>query len=188
MDELFITLGNIKFEDYEDPTILILDKIDSKRSIPEIILFLERYKISNTEEWLKEFEYYLVEIRVDKSILNSFTLMKEYFTKYPRVLLLTVHGLIFILQILVDINITHFYQTNLMEQDFVDLYQRIVTTVFHSSMKLLMKNWDKLNNFENWKTVEKDDNPNLNGEKLIDFGAWDEYYEYLEKTKVLTLN
>jgi hypothetical protein len=58
---------------------------------------------------------------------------------------------LFILKALNDIKITHFYQTNPMEKEFVDCFQKMVTTVFHASMKLLMKNRNNLENVEVWE-------------------------------------
>lgn len=174
MEELFIYLGRLNPSASEDTTTEILDKIDSKYSIPELILFLRRYDISETQKWLEELSYYAKEI-LESETYTSFEEFKNYLSKHPRILSVFVGGILFTLKALNDIKITYFYQTNPMEQEFVDCYQKMVTTVFHASMKLLMKNRNNLENAEEWELEywNKNDlrSPLFKGEKLIDTGV-----------------
>jgi hypothetical protein len=62
MEELFIYLGRLNPTSSEDTTTEILDKIDSKFSIPELILFLRRHETTENQKWLWELSYYAKEI------------------------------------------------------------------------------------------------------------------------------
>jgi hypothetical protein len=184
MEELFIYLGRLNPTSSEDTTTEILDKIDSKFSIPELILFLRRHETTENQKWLWELSYYAKEI-LEGETYTRFEEFKNYLSKHPRILSVFVNGILFILKALNDIKITHFYQTNPMEKEFVDCFQKMVTTVFHASMKLLMKNRNNLENVEVWELEywNKNDlySPLYKGEKIIDTGVWNEYFEFLEK-------
>jgi hypothetical protein len=192
MEELFIYLGRLNPTSSEDTTTEILDKIDSKFSIPELILFLRRHETTENQKWLWELSYYAKEI-LEGETYTRFEEFKNYLSKHPRILSVFVNGILFILKALNDIKITHFYQTNPMEKEFVDCFQKMVTTVFHASMKLLMKNRNNLENVEVWELEywNKNDlySPLYKGEKIIDTGVWNEYFEFLEiETCVLKPN
>jgi len=171
----------------EEKLIDICDRIDTKYTIPELIQFLERYYAIDKEQWLEEFKYYLIEFKV-QDLLKSFDYFKEYLLKYPRIFHLIICAFRFILQTLVDVKITKFYQTNPLCQEFVTVFQRVISTVFHCSMKLCVTNANYHNTNDRWETITcSDHEKNLvfNGQKIIDIGAWKEYLEYLDKTNML---
>lgn len=188
MEKLFEFIKAVKLdEESEDSLMEICDRIDTKYSIPELIQFLERYELIDSEQWLSELKYYLIEFKV-YTLLNSFDYFKEYLLTYPRILRLIVYAFKFILKTLVDVNITRFYHTNPMNKEFVSVFQRETSTVFHCSLKLCMRNAGYIQTNDIWYPVlcsEKDLKLVHDDQKIIDIGVWKEYIEYLEQEKAL---
>lgn len=161
----------------------IIDKIDDKYTLQEIIEFLKELEFGNEQEWFDKLNTELNDILGENNeFVNKINILRCTALTIPRPFHLSIHTIIFISQLLCDIGVTSIKEPKYFEEDLKNMYGRTLTTISTASTLIVVENMMK-SNYGEWKVPELTKehlNLRIGNKRGIDIGVWNEFIEYIE--------
>ncbi len=168
---------------------IFTQRLNERYTIKEIIELLENLKLGKEQAWFEGLKTVFREVFEDYPttltyFIGSLNTGQLSALAFPRIFHLIKACMIFLAQTVGYLRVERLADLEYMDLDVIILYQRIMSTLIGACMKLLSTNKSSIFNKGHWSPVniteaEAKKINQASVAKLIDFGVWNEFMDFL---------